>query len=676
LKKEIPFQSFLETEEDNFDLIEVLLKYLRYWPWFLLALILGVFSGYLFMRYAPVIYYSEAKIKILKESEENVLELAGGSFYRGSGVNLSNEIQVLKSYRLLKQVVEELNLDIGYYEVGNIKTRQIWRGPFTVEKNSLFTDSTRYRTFGINVGNTGFIITYGEANEVTIPFGTPDSLQTTLPFTIHLSEDDVKIDPQRNDYRIVFMDPRQATLQLSNQLQVWPTEESGEILSLALYSESPERSEIILNTIIEKFNQDGILDRQEVSQRTIDFIDDRFVYLTQELDSIETRKQSFKQANELAYIEADAGLALQRKSGAEVEVYRMETQLSLARMLQEKVESQTIDSLLPAEVGLENETLNTLIAGYNELVFERERLTPNMGEKNPTLQMLTTQLERRRDNILNSLQIYKVQLETSLEDLKERQEDISGVYSQLPEEERMLRAIERQQQLKENLFIVLLQQREEAAVALAVTSPTIKTIDYALTRSAPESPKRNIVYGAGVLLGLFIPFGILFLKFSLDTKIHTRKDLEKELPELPILTEIPFIPPENMKKKDRSFLSESFRILGTNVRFVLGKKNTPGGKVGIITSSIKGEGKTLIATELAHAYSSLNQRVLLVGGDLRNPRFHDLFGGDKNDVGLSDYLSDPELSLDACVRNPEPESPTLSICFSGRIPPNQQHSLV
>ena len=293
-----------------------------------------------------------------------------------------------------------------------------------------------------------------------------------------------------------------------------------------------------------------------------------------------------------------------------------------------------------------------------------------MGESHPVLEALNGQLTRRKENILRSLVVFQNQLETSLTRLQEEEAKNKGIYSELPEEERMLRAIERQQNLKEGLFLVLLQKREEAAINLAITAPSIKVIDYALTGGKPTSPKPLNAYGIAILGGLFVPFGILFLMFNLDTKIRIRSQLEKALPELAIVAEVPHIPKGDREEIKRSELSESFRILSTNVKFLLRGKRKGAGNVIMITSSVKSEGKTLLAIELAKAYSSLNKKVLLVGGDLRNPRLHENFGLNKNEVGFSNYLSDPDLELAQCVRKPDPKNAFLDACLSGPIPPN------
>lgn len=671
-KNEAPYQVIMDPEEEQIDLKALLLKYLRYWPLFLLGLILSVIVAWGIMRYAPVIYDSTAKVMILNKEEESILNLDPSSLLGGPKIVLENEIQVLKSYRLLYQVVEELNLDVSYYQVGDIKTSQQWLMPFAVEKRIPDDSLGINREYFVELADDGFLISQEDLSPILVAYENPDTLSLNLPFRIKLTDVPQTFSSEEVRYKFVLNNKRETVLGLIQDLQIAPTDKESDILSLSLSGEALERSEAILNTIIEKFNEDGILDRQRVSQRTLDFIDDRFAFLTQELDSIETGKQSFKEENQLSYIEADAGVTLSRKSEVETQASKLETQTFLARQLRVVLEGQANFTLLPGDVGLENLNLNTLVAGYNELVLERDKIIPTMGENHPMLIEINNNLERRRVNILKSLNIYEAQLRTSLSRLRQEGAQTSSVYSRLPEKERMLRAIERQQNLKEALFLVLLQKREEAAIELAVTAPSIKVIDYALTSRIPSSPKKLMVFGVALLAGLLIPFGGLSLMFALDTKIHSRSDVEKALPDVPFLAEIPFIPMGKGEKerKERSSLAESFRILGTNMNFLLRGKSTEGGKVVLVTSSIKGEGKTLVAAELASAYSGMQKKVLLIGADLRNPRIHEHFGGNRNTVGLSDYLSNTDQEWEACINQPDPKNAYLNLVYSGRIPPN------
>lgn len=671
--KEAPFSLDFNDEEESFALKKIISKYLRYWPWFLAATLICLLLGLAYMRYAPVTYESVAKIKFIDDSQElNVATKAVSLLNGNSKINLDNEIEVLKSYRLLRQVVEDLHLNISYFEVGNIKTREIWNAPFVITKLSETDSIASSRTYELEIKNPKIIITDEKDKSFTVDFNTSDTPSTALPFEIALAENVNLLDFNDIEYKVVISPVKDAVIRLATDLEVQPTNKNSEILSLSLKGESIDRSEAILNTIIARFNEDGILDRQLVSRRTMEVIDKRFVDLASELDSIEVGKQDFKQSNRLSYIEADAGVTLQRKSEAEDEVALLENQLSLSKLLKETVINQAEYSLLPADIGLDNLSLNSLVANYNEMALERDKILPTVGVNHPTLRAISGQLERGKVNIIKSVNIYQAQLRTSLSQLRRESSRAGAVFSELPEQEKMLRGIERQQSIKEQLFLLLLQKREEAAINMATTTPSIKVVDYGTTDSEPISPKKIIVYPLSLLLGMFLPFLILFIRFSLDTKIHDRTDLEKLSPDIPVLAEIPFLKGNKSIKgfHDRSILAESFRMLSTSVNHHLPEKEKDLGQVIYVTSSIKGEGKTLMAFNLAMAYASLKKRVLLVGADLRNPQLHMHLDILKKTNGLSEYLSKPSMNWQNVINEGFSNELNIKVCYSRQIPPN------
>tara|TARA_R100000935_G_scaffold40059_1_gene61585 strand:- start:4056 stop:6380 length:2325 start_codon:yes stop_codon:yes gene_type:complete len=671
--KETPYTVEHFEEEESFELKEIIQKYLRYWPWFVLATVFCIGIGYAYMRWAPIIYKSQAKIKIIDESQEVDIASSALSLLSGkSKINLENEIEILKSYRILSQVVNELHLDISFYEVGNVKTRRIWAPPFQITRHIAADSLNSSKPYLIEFKEGGVTITDVNEQVYTPNLKEPDQPTEGLPFNIKMVQG---IDPvfyEGITYKAVLNPLKSTVLTLAKDLQILSTSKDSEILSLTLESESMDLNEAILNTLIEKFNQDGVLDRQLVSQRTLNFIDERFLYLGQELDSIEGGKEDFKRSNSLSYIEADAGMSLQRKSETEEQVIQLENQISISEILKETVINQSDYSLLPANIGIENSSLNNLVLNYNQMSLEREKILPTVGANHPTLQNLNGQLESAKVNIIKSVNIYGTQLKNTLRQLKLEESRAGSVFSRLPEKEKMLRSIERQQSIKENLFLLLLQKREEAAISYAVTAPTVKIVDYGLTNDIPVSPKKPMVYAISLLAGLFLPFAVLYIRFTLDTKIHERSDIEKVTTDIPVVGEIPFF--KDVKKKlelnDRSIMAESFRILCTNVDYLLPDKNKGQAQVVMMTSSVKGEGKTLLSFNLSVAYASLNKKVLLIGADLRNPQLHNFYQLSINHKGLSDYLNDPGMNWKDCVVPSGSDNPTLEVCFGGSIPPN------
>ncbi|MEP2238957.1 MAG: polysaccharide biosynthesis tyrosine autokinase [Maribacter sp.] len=655
----------------SFNFTKFIKQLISYWPWFVGAILLSLLLANLYLRYATITYSSVAKIKIIDDSKETDIAKDPLSLvWSDSNINLDNEIAVMQSYRLMSQVVDSLNLHIAYYYVGNIKTSEIWNAPFTVKETINRDSITRPHSFYVKLDVAGFNIVDDNKRNYEVPYFNQNYYQNELPFEISLL-DEIKVGEYKNKEYLVIINPfKQSVLKLASSLVVQPLNKKSDILGLWMNGESFLKSEDVLNKVIEVFNNDGIKDRQQVSKRTLEFIDERFNYLTQELDSIEGGKQSFKTQNSLSYIEADADNSLIRKSETEEEVNKLETQVSLIKVLKKTVSNQEQYQVLPVNIGLENVSLNALVANYNQMALERGKLTLSVGISHPTLVSISGQLDRAKTNIIKTINVYEAQLRLSLRRLKEDKNKANSIFSELPEKEKRLRSIERQQSIKENLFLLLLQKREEAAINLAVTSPSIKIVDYGLTKTNPISPNRTVVFGIAGLLGLVLPFVFFYVRFSMDNLIHDKSDFNDKS-RIPLLAEIPHFKAEKRfaSFNDRSELAESFRILATNISYTFLKSNNKGSVI-FMTSGNTDEGKSLLAFNLSIAYASVNKKVLLVDADLRRPEQYNYFEKDINTEGLSDFLSGSESKWENYVFSGLNNNIGHDVCLSGAIPLN------
>lgn len=667
------YNTSFEDEDAGIDIKELVMKYVHYWPYFIAAGVLAFVLAITYLRYTPTIYSTQAKIKIIDNTNELNIAAEAMSLFKGkSNVNLDNEIEIMKSYRLLSLVVEELNLHVDYLVEGNIKTMSLWEAPFKiVDSHTLAGDS---------VNKTGSYTVKWDANQFYIT-----NIETTQTYTqsklattpveglfFYAKPNATQLSQSNKEYKVVIKPFKQTVMGLASSLGVQPANKNSDILTLSLKGTNTERSEAIINEVIDKFNADGIEDRQLVSRNTLNFIDERFMYLSQELDSIEGDKSTYKQENNLSYIGADAQVNLQKKSESEAELFRIETQIEIANLLRTTLAKEAAYQLLPANIGLESASINNLIDQYNQSLLNREKLLASAGTNNPTVRVLNTQIVSTRANIQQTLSLFAQQLKISLAQIEREKGRAGAQFSSLPEKEQLLRAIERQQSIKENLYLILLQKREEAAISLAVTAPSIKVVDYALSSSTPVAPNRKVILLGAIVLGLLIPFGILYIIFLLDTKIHTRQDVEAAVAPIPVIGEIPFI--ENselfLDPDARSTVAETFRILMTNVDYALPQIKDNKAKVIYVTSTIKGEGKTYTAVNLALASASLGKRVLIIGADIRNPQLHNFFNLKKNTKGLTTFLFEPSVTAkDIILRNKTLQS-NLDIIIAGAIPPN------
>ena len=653
-------------------------KYLRYWPWFIASLIIFITTSFFYLRYAPKMYNTHAKIKILDENSGLELPTTALIVNR-SNINLENEIEIITSYPLLNRVVNRLGLCAQFFEKGRVKSQTLVKLPFNFELTRSLDSIIEPNQFFISVEASGFKITDENENiELSFPEFDTTKSKHSLPFELKWYSEFQKHELVGREFEVVLVPKKWAILNLKSKIKIEPIGERSHLLDISISGQNVLISEQVLNTLVDVFNQDDVLDRQLIWKRTIDFVDERFINLSNELDSIESYKKNFKIDNSLVDVSTDGIESLKQRAQSNEKLFQLENQIAVSNLIKKSLlEPKASLTLLPANVGVENSSINSLLQEFNTLVLDRQKLISSAGENNPTVMLLETNLRDLKSNINNSISAYITQLSLTRDQLSNRNQTFQSKVSGIPEKELQLRAIERQQSIKEKLFIFLLQKKEEASVNLAVTEPTLKVVEYSLSDTLPISPKPQNVYLGALLLGLLLPFVIIYVIFLLDTKVHNKFDMDHLASDIPVIAEIPQIKSGAntvfSNPNDRSSLAESFRILTTNMKFVL--PSDGGGKVIYCTSTIKGEGKTFICLNFSLAMASLNKKVLLIGADLRNPQLHTYANINKNQIGLSNYLIDPTLDWKSSTINVFDKQPNHDILFSGEIPPNPTHLL-
>tara|TARA_R110002167_G_scaffold360062_2_gene577457 strand:+ start:33510 stop:35924 length:2415 start_codon:yes stop_codon:yes gene_type:complete len=655
-------------EEEPIDVRNVVFRYLRFWPWFLLSVLICIGIGFLYLRYANVIYATQAKVKIMDNKGSEDFSLDVSKLISKSSINLENEIAAFNSYRLSERVVRNLGLHITYQELGTIKTTHVYDAPFRVQYMDDIEHIREPLAFMVRTTDYGYEIV--EDSKVV------HQLYGYHKHEFKVYEELLSIEPSVNgkdpikkdkEFKVTIRSIVDAALDLTGAVDVSLDGEDSDVLQLKMQSTDKLYAQEVINNLIEVYAKDGVLDRQQVSLRTIEFVDERFTYLRLELDSIEKSKKNFKERNSLSFMDGDVQASIQKRLTEDNELKVVETQLLLAELLAKAMEGKNENGLLPSDLGLNNIAINQLVEQYNSLFLEFDKIGASAGENNPTYKFMEDELENLRRNINLSVKSYVNQLKESRIEAQSRQEKAQGNFKGLPEKEQILRNIERQQNLKESLYLLLLQKREEAAINLAVTVPNIKVIDYAITAKIPIAPKgKTILFGA-LGIGLLIPFGILYLSFVLDTKINGRDDIERLNLDIPLVGEIPFVGPKSIisDAMDRSVMSEAFKITGSNINYKLGQRDANRAKVIFVTSSMKGEGKTFTATNLALSYAYLNKRVLLMGVDLRNPQIHKYFDLKKSQKGVSDYLTTPGMNWKDYVCRPLEKASSFDVMLAG-----------
>ena len=665
-----------QEKHNNFDFLEQFLIYLRYWHYFLISAVICFFVVKYYLNHTVALYETKAKVKIIDDSKNGfTLPNSPVALFSRNKVNLDNEIEVLKSYRLLEQVCKSLNLNTQYYNVGYLNNIEIWKKrPFTIDwlDTSIKLDDKNI-SFEIEIADGGYklVNSNSTSSSKVFPFNSIQYINAT-PYRLTL-QIGINLNTLNGRKFLIVHSPINSTvLNLSESLNIVNSNKNSDILFISLTGANSDKSEVILNEIIKQFDADGLNDRRLISKRTIIFVNERFKSLENELDSIETNKADYKRNNELTFINADAVTATTGKIVSTNDVFQVETQIALAKVLEQTINADKKLNLLPANIGLTNTGINQLISDFNVAVLEREKLSVSGGVNNPGIQFLNSKLASLKLNTLESIKAYQQELEVSLSKNNYIKRTSNDKFSSIPNNEKILRRIERQQNIKETLYLLLLQKREEASINLAITSSSIKVVDYALTSYSPVSPKKGTYYFVAILIGLLIPFLILYITFLMDDKLHTKDDVLKLTKNKIILSEIPHI--ESDVKitsiNDRTILGESFRILRTNLTYIFPLQKEHIGQTIMITSTIKGEGKTFTALNLATSFSIMNKKVLLIGADMRNPQLHNYLTIKKNELGLQDYLSSMSIDWNGIVKKSQLDNDNLDIILSGTIPPN------
>jgi len=664
-KNRDPFEN---EEKINFK-VEIR-KYLQYWYWFVGCAFLAALLSLLYLKLSYPKYNSYARVKIIDDKQNSEFSLDVSTLMGKSVINLENEIAVFSSFRLVKQVVNDLNLNISYFKTDNLKSRRLFRVPFkvTYQEGNKLNDILE---FEIKIKDQGYtIINKLNREEINTQSFWYESDNDNFPINIMPVASEVITKYQGSEYSITVTSLNSKVHGLLQSLNIEPEGKDSDIIKLSIRSSIPEEARAILNKLINVYAEDGILDKQEVSKRTINFVDERFKYLLSELDSIEQSKESYKQDNNISVFDGDASAAILKKSSKDESLFNIETQVLLTNELKQSLQTEENKlELLPSNIGLQSATINELTQEYNMALLEYEKLKASAGYNNPSIQQLKLKIIDLKSNINRSIEGYLLQLKTTLKKTKTSLGNVEDYFESIPQKEKTLRNIDRQQNLKEELYLLLLQKREEAAINLAVTVSNLKVIDLAITDEIPVSPKKKIIFFGSILGGLLTVFGILFLKFELNTKIFNVDDIEAINKKNPVLAEIP-----NFEEHKNATIqqAEVFKGLVHSINFIRPKnaEKTAGYSL-LVTSAIKGEGKTFVAYNLAVTLAELNKKVILIGADFRNPQLQRYSDIDRKVLGITDYLYDQSLNWrDLLIKTATPSSSEFDLMLTGAIHPN------
>jgi capsular exopolysaccharide synthesis family protein len=661
-------ENFHSEQADYVDVKQLVSKYIRHWYIFLISVIACLILAFLYLYWA-VPQYRVSSTLLLKNEESDPgsrqSELGEINLF-STKQNLDNEIEVLKSNSLMQRVFSELSLNPTFHIKGQFKTEEIYGSevpirlsitklhPTAFEKQLVLRRKTS-TTFELKEDN-GDISTHKYGEEISKPYGI---------FTVIAAQDNRTHEP----IIIRFHDAVKLATEYNEDLKVEAVNKKASVVRISLVESVPQRGKDILNKLLDVYSKEALEDRNLIANTTIEFIDERLKYLTSELSSVERDVEQYKREHEVTDVTSDADQYLVQASDYNKQLDALRIQIEVLESIESYINKQPGKfELVPSTLSIEDPTLVQLITRYNELQLERDRMLRTTLPNNPLVQDINDQLGSLQLNILENLHNIKNGLTITQKSLQATSGRFRSQIQKVPGIERDLLEINREQGTKGNLYLYLLQKREESALALEIRVSKTRMLDSAIVDDDPVRPKKVLVYLLAVLVGLGIPFSGIYIKDLMNDKIQSKRDVMRGT-DTPILGEISHNPSSKsliVAEDTGTSIAELFRLIRSNLHFATaGKEN----KVLLVTSSTSGEGKTFFCINLAASLTLIGKKVVLLELDLRMPSLSkqlDVVPG----IGISDYLvANDKVQIEDILR-PHNTVPGLFYATSGSLPPN------
>ncbi len=669
------------AKKNNSDFIDIsgLLKlYLKNWYMFAISVtvFLGIGLAYAFM-YLPK-YSVNANLLINPEEDAMPGMASGLSSLFGSEGYVEDEIFIVSSHTVYREVARDLKLNISYLTDKNIFAKQIDypKHPVELTPQGGIMDTLRSGiTFKLSIDKNGKASISGKMKRSTVV----KVKDVTLPYVVTTPLGKFAFSktadyPAGKKLNLIIgvQSYDSAAEDMAENISAEIASKRSNVITLNTVTTNPDYGMAILNAVMEKYNEKGIEQKNDQNRLTAKFLSERIDILSDELSSSEGDLESFKQRNELYDIAQNTGYTFSKKATYEGQLVRARTEAEIIKMTQDFLNApENAYSLVP--VMTDNEALSLAIQNYNDNVLQLMDLMQSAHPDNSMVKRLREQIDTMRANILTSIGRTYATTAVRINDLEREMNSADSKLSHLPAQERELRKLNRDLTVKQQLFIFLLQQREQTALQLATAFPKGTTVDKAFTLSRPVGMGKKAIALFALFLGLLIPPIILFIRQMLNDRFETRQDVEN-ITDVPILGEMCTDRSGNrmvVSAESTSSTAELFRLMRSNLLFVL---NDPNDRVVLITSSTSGEGKSFISINLAASLSLLNKRVVLVGMDIRKPQLANYLNISPK-FGLTQYLSSSAVTLDQII-TPLEDTPGLDVIVAGPIPPNPAELLI
>lgn len=669
-------------EEDNetsgFDYKAFLVKLLMYWPWIVACVAVALIGAFFYLKTLTPLYTVSSSVLIKNESKggANGANLEDLGFVSSSTQSFDNELEILRSRTLIKKVVTALDLYISYSVPGQFRDTELYKqSPVKVWVTPEEAERMGYAQVKMSFRNQQLheVLVEHEGQEwkktvESLPavFSTPVGV-----FTFSAADSTQQILQHVPEViQATVISPTSAAASFRNRLTVAPSGRGTTMALLTITGSQVPRGVDFLNKLVEVYNEEGNNDKNEVAAKTAEFIDERIRIINKELGTTESQLASFKQRAGVVDITADASQAAGEQASYERAYAENEVQISLVNHLKSHILNEANQyEVIPANIGLNNSDLNTVVQNYNQMLIERKRLLRTSHEDNPAVQSLNASIDVMRNSVMGAIQTAEKGLLINRQALQAQTRKYADKVSDAPVQEKEYLSISRQQEIQANLYLMLLQKREENNITLASTANNARVIDEPLA-GGQIFPTPSQTYMIAFVVGLALPIGWIFILGLLQFKIQTRGDVEN-ITHLPIVGDIPLTSGTTegaivVRENRNELMEEVFRSVRTNLQYMLQE----GQKVILFTSTTSGEGKSFNASNLACSFAFMGKKVVIVGLDIRKPGLNKVFHLSHKEAGISQYLSDSEHTDLLSLCQVSTVSPNLYILPGGTIPPN------
>jgi tyrosine-protein kinase Etk/Wzc len=685
-----PTNPATEQDADALRIQDLLYLCLAKWKWFVLSLAVCIGLAVVYILRTPPVYTRTASVLIKEESRGKSISSDLGDFSNmglfQSKTNVNNEVIAFASPAMISEVVNRLHLDMKYYKPGTFHDEVAYglSLPVSVELPNLLENESASFTLDIQADSTVAVSEFvlnGETvtddksckGKLNAPFSSPIGVILVQTGDNYLSGESYTLYVRKgNFYGTVSACSANLTVALSS--------EKATVIDLTYKDNSSRRAEDFLNTLISVYNEKWVKDKNQIAVSTSMFINERLGVIERELGNVDNDISSYKSEHLIPDVKAASNLYMTQGSQANLEQTKVQNQLYMTRYVRNYLTNEENRyQLLPANSGIESSSIENQIAEYNRQLLQRNSLVANSSTSNPLVVDMDAALGAMRSAIITSIDNQIVTLNAQISSLQQTERQATSRIASNPTQAKYLLSVERQQKVKESLYLFLLQKREENELSQAFTAYNTRIINPPYGRQGPTSPVRRNILLLAIALGLCIPLGIIYLREVLNTRIRGRKDLEDVT--VPFAGEIPLLAAKKklfasnrkanevhrivVEQGNRDGINEAFRVLRTNLEFMMNKDKSQ--NVSIVTSFNPGSGKSFLCINIAVSFAIKDKKVLVIDGDFRRGSTSEYVGSPHH--GLSNYLSHQDDDLMSLIR-PMDGNPNLSVLPVGTMPPN------